>query len=55
MKIIANSLDESSPALYSVSTPGEPSSSQVITVKPVKLTTKLGKKISKNIRTFLHR
>ena len=55
MKIIANSLDESSPALYSVSTPGEPSSSQVITVKPVKLTTKLGKKISNNIRTFLHR
>ena len=55
MKIIANSLDESSPALYSVSTPGEPSSSQVITVQPVKLTTKLWKKISKNIRTFLHR
>lgn len=55
MKIIANSLDESSPALYSVSTPGEPSSAQVMTIKPVKLTTKLGKKISKNIRTFLHR
>jgi len=55
MKIIANSLDESSPALYSVSTPGEPSSAQVITVQPVKLTTKLGKKISKKIRTFLHR
>ena len=55
MKIIANSLDESSPALYSVSTPGEPSSAQVMTVKPVKLTTKLGKKISKNIRIFLHR
>jgi hypothetical protein len=55
MKIIANSLDESSPALYSVSTPGEPSSAQVIAVQPVKLTTKLGKKISKNIRTFLHR
>ena len=46
MKIIANSLDESSPALYSVSTPGEPSSAQVMAVKPVKLTTKLGKKIS---------
>ena len=39
MKIIANSLDESSPALYSVSTPGEPSSAQVIAIKPVKLTT----------------
>ena len=55
MKIIANSLDESSPALYSVSTPGEPSSAQVIAIKPVKLTTKLNKKISKSIRTFLHR
>ena len=55
MKIIANSLDESSPALYSVSTPGEPSSAQVIAIKPVKLTTKLSKKISKCIRTFLHR
>jgi uncharacterized membrane protein YgaE (UPF0421/DUF939 family) len=55
MKIIANSLDESSPALYSVSTPGEPSSAQVIAIKPVKLTTKLSKKISKSIRTFLHR
>jgi hypothetical protein len=55
MKIIANSLDESSPALYSVSTPGEPSSAQVIAVQPVKLTTKFWKKISKNIRTFLHR
>jgi uncharacterized membrane protein YgaE (UPF0421/DUF939 family) len=55
MKIIANSLDESSPALYSVSTPGEPSSAQVIAIKPVKLSTKLAKKISKNIHTFLHR
>jgi len=55
MKIIANSLDESSPALYSVSTPGEPNSAQVIAIKPVKLSTKLAKKISKNIRTFLHR
>jgi hypothetical protein len=55
MKIIANSLDESSPALYSVSTPGEPSSAQVIAIKPVKLSTKLGRKISKNIHTFLHR
>jgi hypothetical protein len=55
MKIIANSLDESSPALYSVSTPGEPSSAQVIAIKPVKLTTKMSKKINKSIRTFLHR
>ena len=55
MKIIANSLDESSPALYSVSTPGESSSAQVIAIKPVKLTTKLSKKIIKSIRTFLHR
>lgn len=55
MKIIANSLDESSPALYSVSTPGEPSSAQVISVKPVKLGAKLAAKVSKNLHTFLRR
>jgi len=30
MKIIANSLDESSPALHSVTTPGEPTSAKVM-------------------------
>lgn len=55
IKIIANSLDESSPALYSVSTPGEPSSAQVMAVKPVKIGTKLASQISKNLRNFLRR
>lgn len=55
IKIIANSLDESSPALYSVSTPGEPSSAQVMAVKPVKIGTKLAAQISKNLRNFLRR
>lgn len=55
IKIIANSLDESSPALYSVSTPGEPSSAQVMAVKPVKIGSKLAAQISKNLRNFLRR
>lgn len=55
MKIIANSLDESSPAIYAVSTPGEPSSAQITSMRPVKVTNKFGKKIIKNIHRFLQR
>ncbi len=55
MKIIANSLDESSPALYSVSTPGEPSSTAVIGISPVKQSTKIWQGILKGLRTFLRR
>jgi hypothetical protein len=55
MKIIANSLDESSPALYSVSTPGEPSSTAVIGISPVKQSTKIWQAILKGLRTFLRR
>jgi len=55
MKIIANSLDESSPALYSVSTPGEPSSTAVIGISPVKQSTKIWQAIVKGLRTFLRR
>lgn len=55
MKIIANSLDESSPALYSVSTPGEPSSAQVIGVSPVKQTTKIWQSVINAVRTFFRR
>ena len=55
MKIIANSLDESSPALYSVSTPGEPSSTGVIGISPVKQSTKIWQAILKGLRTFLRR
>ena len=55
MKIIANSLDESSPALYSVSTPGEPSSAQVIGVSPVKQTSKIWRSALNALRTFFRR
>jgi uncharacterized membrane protein YgaE (UPF0421/DUF939 family) len=55
MKIIANSLDESSPALYSVSTPGEPSSAQVIGVSPVKQTSKIWRSVLNALRTFFRR
>ena len=55
MKIIANSLDESSPALLSVKTPGEPTSMKVIGLSPVVETTKLSKRILKSIRNFLRR
>lgn len=55
MKIIANSLDESSPALYSVKTPGEPTSAKVIGLSPVIKTTKLSKRIWLGLRNFLRR
>jgi uncharacterized membrane protein YgaE (UPF0421/DUF939 family) len=55
MKIIANSLDESSPALYSVSTPGEPSSTQVMGVSPVKQTTKIWRSFIAALHTFFRR
>jgi hypothetical protein len=55
MKIIANSLDESSPALHSVATPGEPTSVKVIGSSPISRLSKLNLVISTAIRTFLRR
>ena len=55
MKIIANSLDESSPALLSVSTPGEPISVKVIGTSPFSRVSKASLGISKSIRSFLRR
>ena len=55
MKIIANSLDESSPALLSVSTPGEPISVKVIGTSPFSRLSKASLQISKLIRNFLRR
>jgi len=55
MKIIANSLDESSPALHNVKTPGEPTSVQVIGLSPVIQTTRLSKRIWFHLRNFLRR
>ena len=50
MKVIANSLDESSPALFS-----EPISAKVIGLSPVIKTTKLSKRIWLGLRNFLRR
>ena len=55
MKIIANSLDESSPALLYVSTPGEPISVKVIGTSPFSRVSKASLGISKSIRSFLRR
>ena len=55
MKIIANSLDESSPALLSVSTPGEPISVKVIGTSPFSRLSKASLQISKSMRNFLRR
>ena len=55
MKIIANSLDESSPALLSVSSPGEPISVKVIGTSPFSRVSKASLGISKSIRSFLRR
>ncbi len=55
MKIIANSLDESSPALFSVSTPGEPTSVKVIGSSPITRLGKLSRSIWGGLRTFLRR
>jgi uncharacterized membrane protein YgaE (UPF0421/DUF939 family) len=55
MKIIANSLDESSPALRNVQTPGEPRGAQVIGLSPVVETTKFSKRLWISIRNFLRR
>lgn len=55
MKIIANSLDESSPALHNVETPGEPTSAKVIALSPVVETTKLSRRVWLSIRKFLRR
>ena len=55
IKIIANSLDESSPALHNVQTPGEPTSAKVISLSPVVETTKLSKRVWLGLRKFLRR
>ncbi len=55
MKIIANSLDESSPALYSVATPGEPISVKVIGSSPISRLSKASLVLSNAIRSFLRR
>ncbi|MEY3904765.1 MAG: hypothetical protein RIT08_681 [Actinomycetota bacterium] len=55
IKIIANSLDESSPAILSVPTPGEPSSVRVIGSSSITRFGRLGSKTWLGLRTFLRR
>jgi uncharacterized membrane protein YgaE (UPF0421/DUF939 family) len=55
MKIIANSLDESAPALFSVATPGEPVSVKVIGTSPISRLHKAGQRVYRSLRAFLRR
>ncbi|MFM8632650.1 MAG: FUSC family protein [Candidatus Nanopelagicus sp.] len=55
MKIIANSLDESAPALFSVATPGEPVSAKVIGTSPISRLNKAGQRVYRSLRAFLRR
>jgi hypothetical protein len=52
---IADSLDESSPALSDVTTPDEPAQAKVMSVSPVTLATKWPKRLWLAIRKFLQR
>jgi hypothetical protein len=45
--IIADSLDESSPALHDVFTPGEPAMNQVLKVSPIEQGARFGSRITK--------
>jgi uncharacterized membrane protein YgaE (UPF0421/DUF939 family) len=55
MKIIANSLDESAPALFSFATPGEPVSVKVIGASPINRLNKAGQRVYRSLRAFLRR
>lgn len=55
MKIIANSLDESSPAILTVPTPGEPTSVKVIGSSPITRLARVNQVIVRAVRTFLRR
>ncbi|MEN9679321.1 MAG: hypothetical protein RLZ57_450 [Actinomycetota bacterium] len=52
---IADSIDESSPALSDVSTPDEPATQKVMQVSPIDQTTKFSRRIWRAIRKFLRR
>jgi hypothetical protein len=52
---IADSIDESSPALSDVSTPDEPAMQKVMQVSPIDQTTKLSRRFWRAIRRFLRR
>lgn len=51
--IITDSLDESSPALHNVLTPGEPATHRVLKVSPIEQGARFGAQISKSARPLL--
>lgn len=55
MRIMADSLEESSPALVEVENPEDSASHRVLKVSPADQTSRLSRKILKSIRTFLRR
>jgi hypothetical protein len=52
---IADSLDESSPALHDVLTPGEPAGNKILKVSTIDQTTKLSRRLWKPFKKFLNR
>jgi uncharacterized membrane protein YccC len=52
---IADSLDESSPALHDVLTPGEPAANKILKVSTIDQTTKLSRRLWKPFKKFLNR
>jgi uncharacterized membrane protein YgaE (UPF0421/DUF939 family) len=51
--IIADSLDESSPALHSVLTPGEPAMNQLLKISPIEQRARIGAQISRSTKPIL--
>ena len=53
ISIIADSLDETSPALHDVLTPGEPSANQILKVSPMEQGARFGARIAKILKPFI--
>ena len=52
ISIIADSLDETSPALHDVITPGEPSVNQILKVSPMEQGARVGARLAKLLKPF---
>ncbi len=53
ISIIADSLDETSPALHDVFTPGEPSTNQILKVSPMEQGARIGARLAKLLMPFI--
>jgi hypothetical protein len=53
ISIIADSLDESSPALHDVITPGEPSVNQILKVSPMEQGARFGARLAKLVKPVI--